>query len=154
MTVTNKEGYATKSTDFKSQLTKIINSNPDVLMIPVYYNDVALIVVQAKAHGLKAKLLGADGWDGVLEVIDKSNVDALANAYFCSQYSATDPNPRFRISLRSTRKYNKDANMFAVLGYDSMYILRTQSKGRLDRSRQDYRSLRRQITMANRHHHF
>jgi branched-chain amino acid transport system substrate-binding protein len=124
MTVTNKEGYASKSTDFNSQLTKIINSNPDVLMIPVYYNDVALIVGQAKAHGLKAKLLGADGWDGVLEVIDKSNVDALANAYFCSQYSATDPNPAVQDFLKKYKEtYNKDANMFAVLGYDSMYIL-------------------------------
>jgi branched-chain amino acid transport system substrate-binding protein len=124
MTVTNKEGYASKSTDFNSQLTKIINSNPDVLMIPVYYNDVALIVGQAKAHGIKAKLLGADGWDGVLEVIDKSNVDALANAYFCSQYSATDPNPAVQDFLKKYKEtYNKDANMFAVLGYDSMYIL-------------------------------
>ena len=77
-----------------------------------------------EAHGLKAKLLGADGWDGVLEVIDKSNVDALANAYFCSQYSATDPNPAVQDFLKKYKEtYNKDANMFAVLGYDSMYIL-------------------------------
>jgi len=124
MTVTNTEGYADKSTDFNSQLTKIKTSNPDVLMIPVYYNDLALIVAQAKALGIKAKLLGGDGWDGVLEVIDKSNVDALANAYFCSQYSATDPNPKVQEFLKKYKeKYNKDANMFAVLGYDSMYIL-------------------------------
>lgn len=46
MEVTNKEGYASKSTDFKTQLTKIKGKNPDVLLIPVYYGDVALIVDQ------------------------------------------------------------------------------------------------------------
>ena len=65
-----------------------------MLMIPVYYQDVALIAVQAKNLGLTSKMLGADGWDGVLEKIDASNVDALKDVYFCSQYSAesTDEN--------------------------------------------------------------
>lgn len=124
ITVTNKEGYASKSTDFNSQLTKIKDSNPDVLMVPVYYNDVALIAGQAKANGIQSKLLGADGWDGVLEVIDKSNVDALSNAYFCSQYSASSPDPAMQAFLNKYKElYNKEANMFSVLGYDTMYIL-------------------------------
>ena len=47
-----KESYAKGDVDFKSQLTKIAGQNPDVLFIPVYYEDVALIVHQAKSAGI------------------------------------------------------------------------------------------------------
>ena len=89
MTITNKEGYASKSTDFNSQLTKIKAGNPDVLLLPVYYNDVVLIAKQAKDQGLTATLLGADGWDGVAAQLDAASADVVKNAYFCSQYSAS-----------------------------------------------------------------
>ena len=124
MTITNKEAYQSGSVDFKSQLTKIKAGNPDVVMVPVYYSDVALIAVQAKDVGLNAKLLGADGWDGVLEKIDKSNLDAVKNCYFCSQYSAESTDPDLQAFLKKYKEtYNADANMFAVLGYDAMGMM-------------------------------
>ena len=134
VTITNKEAYQSGSVDFKSQLTKIKAGNPDVIMIPVYYSDVALIAVQAKEIGITAKLLGADGWDGVLEKIDKSNWDAVKNSYFCSQYSAESTNPDLQAFLKEYKTaYNADANMFAVLGYDAMgmVILTDASKQRM-----------------------
>ena len=127
MTVTNKEGYqggSSGSKDFNAQLTKIKANNPDVLMLPVYYSDAALIAVQAQAQGITATLLGADGWDGVIEKIDASNLSAVANARFCSQYSASSTDPELQAFLKEYKeRYGMDANMFAVLGYDSMFIM-------------------------------
>lgn len=124
MTITNKEAYQSGSVDFKSQLTKIKAGKPDVVMVPVYYSDVALIAVQAKDIGLSAKLLGADGWDGVLEKIDKSNLDAVKDCYFCSQYSAESSDPDLQAFLKTYKEsYGADANMFAVLGYDAMGMM-------------------------------
>ena len=124
ITITNKEAYQSGSVDFKSQLTKIKAGNPDVIMVPVYYSDVALIAVQAKDIGLNAKLLGADGWDGVLEKIDKSNLDAVKDCYFCSQYSAESTDPNLQAFLKKYKEiYKTDANMFAVLGYDAMGMM-------------------------------
>ncbi|QEY34713.1 ABC transporter substrate-binding protein [Caproiciproducens galactitolivorans] len=124
ITITNKEAYQSGAMDFKTQLTKIKASNPDVVMIPVYYSDVALIAVQAKDIGLKAKLLGADGWDGVLEKIDKSNQDAVKGCYFCSQYSAESTDPKLQEFLKKYKEtYKTDPNMFAVLGYDAMGMM-------------------------------
>lgn len=121
ITITNKEAYQSGSVDFKAQLTKIKAGNPDVVMVPVYYSDVALIAVQAKEIGLTAKLLGADGWDGVLEKIDQSNLDAVKDCYFCSQYSAESTDPDLQNFLKLYKEtYKTDANMFAVLGYDAM----------------------------------
>ena len=119
-----KEGYQTGTPDFNSQLTTIKEKNPDVLMIPVYYQDVALIAVQAKNLGLTSKMLGADGWDGVLEKIDAPNVDALKDVYFCSQYSAESTDENLQSFLATYKEtYGLEANMFAVLGYDAMQIM-------------------------------
>ena len=124
MTITNKEGYASKSTDFNSQLTKIKAGNPDVLLLPVYYNDVVLIAKQAKDQGPTATLLGADGWDGVAAQLDAASADVVKNAYFCSQYSASSSDPALQNFLKTYKeKYNEEPNMFAVLGYDAMQIM-------------------------------
>ena len=126
MTVTNKEGYAHGSTDFNAQLTKIKAGNPDVVMLPVYYQDVVLILRQAQQQGLGCQFLGADGWDGVVPQLDgdSSLNDLLAKSYFCSQYSASSDDPKLQSFLTTYKeKYNLDATMFAVLGYDTMYIL-------------------------------
>ncbi len=126
MTVTNMEGYATKSTDFKAQLTRIKSSNPDVLLLPVYYNDVALIVKQIKQLGIESILLGADGWDGVAAQLtdEESRSVVNGNAYFCSQYSASSTDPELQSFLKEYKeKYGLEPNMFAVLGYDSMHIM-------------------------------
>lgn len=124
LTITNKESYASKSTDFNAQLTKIKSGNPDVLLLPVYYSDVVLIAKQAKDQGLTATLLGADGWDGVAAQLDESSADVVAGSYFCSQYSASSTDPELQDFLKRYReKYNEEPNMFAVLGYDSMQIM-------------------------------
>lgn len=124
LTITNKEGYASKSTDFNAQLTKIKAGNPDVLLLPVYYNDVVLIAKQAKDQGLTATLLGADGWDGVAAQLDASSADVVKNAYFCSQYSASSSDAALQNFLKTYKeKYGVEPNMFAVLGYDAMHIM-------------------------------
>lgn len=124
LTVTNKEGYASKSTDFNTQLDKIKGNNPDVLLLPVYYNDVVLIAKQAKDKGLTSTLLGADGWDGVAAQLDEANADVVKNAYFCSQYSASSTDEALQNFLKTYKEtYKEDPNMFAVLGYDAMHIM-------------------------------
>ncbi len=124
LTITNKEGYANGSTDFNAQLTKIKESNPDVLLLPVYYNDVVLIAKQAKDQGLTCTLLGGDGWDGVAAQLDEANADVVANAYFCSQYSASSTDEALQNFLKTYKEtYNEEPSMFAVLGYDSMMIM-------------------------------
>ena len=56
------ESYTSGEKDFRSPLTKIKNAKPDVIFIPAYYNDVALIAKQARDLGITQLLLGGDGW--------------------------------------------------------------------------------------------
>lgn len=49
-----------KETDFKAQLTKIKSANPDVIILPDYYNVVGLIAKQARDMGITSQFLGGD----------------------------------------------------------------------------------------------
>lgn len=124
LTIVANEGYGSDDTDFRAQLTKIQSANPDVLFVPDYYKKVALIAAQARDAGFDKPLLGGDGWDGVLEVLDESNMKVLDNCYFSNHYSVTDTEEvvaNFVSNFKS--KYNETPNSFAALGYDSAYIM-------------------------------
>lgn len=122
--VVSKEGYTKGDVDFKTQLTTISGKAPDVLFVPVYYQDLALIAVQAKDVGITATMLGADGWDGVLDKIDASNVSALDGTYFCNHYSAESNDPALQAFVAKYKQtYGEEANAFAALGYDAAGML-------------------------------
>ncbi|MDF2558393.1 MAG: amino acid-binding protein [Bacillales bacterium] len=116
------EGYGATDKDFKSQLTKIKGESPDVLMVPDYYNTVALVAAQVKEVGLKTTLLGADGWDGVLgSVQDPSLVEG---AYFSNHYSPMDTNTKVQDFIKNYKaKFNAEPNALSALGYDAAKIL-------------------------------
>lgn len=122
LTVVDKEGYTKGDVDFNSQLTKIAAANADVLFIPVYYEDAALIAVQAKAAGIKAVMLGADGWDGIVDKI--SDKTAIENAYFCCGYSAESTDAKLQAFIKKyTETYKEAPKGFSAQGYDAVYLL-------------------------------
>lgn len=124
MEVVATESYTKGDVDFKSQLTKIAGLAPDVLFLPEYYEDIALMGAQVKEIGLTATLLGADGWDGVLDKVDASNVDAFEGALFCNHYSSESTDEKLQAFVTNyTAAYNVAPNSFAALGYDAAYMM-------------------------------
>lgn len=123
MEVVSDEAYGDNDTDFKAQLTKIKSSNPDVLFIPDYYEKVALIVSQVRASGINATIVGADGWDGVLSVLDKSAFKDIEGSYFANQFSLQDPSEKTQKFIKDYKeKYGEDPSTFAAEGYDTVYL--------------------------------
>lgn len=124
MTVVAEEKYQDGDVDFKSQLTNIKGQNPDVLFLPVYYEDLRLISAQANEVGVTATLCGADGWDSVLT--DNFDSSVLNGGVFCSQYSTESTDERVQNFISTYKeKYEIDPNMFAVLAYDATYMMAT-----------------------------
>jgi branched-chain amino acid transport system substrate-binding protein len=116
------EGYGASDKDFKSQLTKIKGATPDVLMVPDYYNTVALVAAQVKEVGLKTTLLGADGWDGVLESVQDTAL--VEGAYFSNHYSPMDKDPKVQDFIKNYKaKFNAEPNALSALGFDAAKIL-------------------------------
>ncbi len=123
-TVVAYEAYGASDIDFKSQLTNIASKNPDVIFMPDYYNIVAMIAKQAREAGLDMTFLGADGWDGLLTVVDDPSI--LDGCYFCNHYSTDDPDENVQNFLTSyTEKYDETPVSFSALGYDAAKILFT-----------------------------
>ncbi|WP_373076509.1 ABC transporter substrate-binding protein [Fusobacterium varium] len=125
ITVVGKEGYADGDKDFKAQLTKIAPTNPDVLVVPEYYEQAALIATQAREVGIKSTFIGPDGWDGIAKALDKSAYGAIENSYFTNHYSTQDTSEKVQNFIKSYKaKYNEDPSAFSALGYDAAYIIK------------------------------
>ena len=119
------ESYGESDADYKSQLTKMVALNPDVLVIPDYYKVVALVSAQAREVGLESTLIGPDGWDGVIKTLDASNLDAVENSYFTNHFSVQDTHDKVKNFVTAYNgEYGEDPSAFAALGYDTAYILK------------------------------
>ncbi len=108
--------------DFKAQLTTIKGAAPQAVFVPGYYNDVALIAIQAKEIGLTVPLFGGDGWESenLLQVAG----DAVNGHYFSTHCSPEDTSPKMTSFVAAYKaKYNKQPDAMAALGYDSAYVL-------------------------------
>lgn len=117
-----EESYADGAVDFMSQLTTIAAAAPDVLFVPDYYSVVALVATQADAAGVTATLLGADGWDTVLQVVEDASL--LEGAYYCAGYSKNDETEAVQNFIAAYEaEYGSAPNMFAAQAYDAAAIL-------------------------------
>lgn len=120
-----KEGYAEGDKDFRAQLTKVAATNPDVLLVPDYYEQVALITTQAREVGVKSTFIGPDGWDGVAKALDSSAYGAIENSYFTNHYSVEDTNEKVQNFLKAYReKYKDEPSAFSALSYDAAYLMK------------------------------
>src|SRR5947208_14498458 len=80
-----EQAYAQRDRDFTGQLTQIRSANPDVIYVPGYYQEVGVIAKQTRQLGIKAPLLGGDGWDSP-QLWDLGG-DALNGDYISNHYS-------------------------------------------------------------------
>lgn len=121
--VVASENYAGSDTvDFASQLTNIAAKNPDVLLIPDYYNIIALVAEQAADAGLKTALLGVDGWDTVADYV--TDLSLLDGAYYCAGYSTEDTSDAVQGFISNYEaKYGDTPNMFSAQAYDAAAII-------------------------------
>lgn len=117
-----EDAYQAKDTDYNAVLTKIKSTNPEVLYVPGYYEEVGLIVKQARELGLNVPILGADGYDSP-KLAEIAGAEALNGVYYTNHYSPMDDAAdvvAFRKAFND--KYKEEANAFNALGYDLAYF--------------------------------
>jgi branched-chain amino acid transport system substrate-binding protein len=120
--ITKEQKYSTGDKDFKAQLTSLKAGKPDAIFIPGYYAEVSLIAKQAKLLGIKAPLLGGDGWVG--DSLIKVAGNALDGSFLSCHFSADDKDPVVQDFVTKFKaKYNEVPDDMAALGYDSAVIL-------------------------------
>ncbi|BAU29861.1 amino acid/amide ABC transporter substrate-binding protein (HAAT family) [Aneurinibacillus soli] len=122
--VAAKEAYVKGDTDFRATLTRIKAANPDFVFLPGYYEEVGLIVKQAREIGLNVPFMGGDGWDSP-KLIEIAGAKALNNTYITNHYSVEDKDPKVQkfVSAFKAKYKDKAPDGFAALGYDTGYLL-------------------------------
>jgi branched-chain amino acid transport system substrate-binding protein len=110
--------YKAGDQDFKAQLTKVKGTQPELVYVPGYYTDVALLARQARELGLKVPLAGGDGWDSAkLYEIAQGAVDG---SFFTNHYTVENPSPVVQGFVKKYEAtYHAKPDAFGALGYDA-----------------------------------
>ncbi|MFP4389307.1 MAG: ABC transporter substrate-binding protein [Desulfococcaceae bacterium] len=116
------ESYGDKDQDFSAQLTKIIAAEPDFIFLPNNYNEVALIVKQAKDLGWDGPFMGADAW-GNSELMPLCGDDCKGH-YFSTHYAAAGATGATKEFIdRYQGKYGYKPADVAALTWDAIQIV-------------------------------
>jgi branched-chain amino acid transport system substrate-binding protein len=118
-TIVGKEAYTGQDTDFSAILTKVADTQADVLFIPDYYNIVNLVATQAKERGVTSALMGGDGWDS--PDLDRA---AAEGGFYSNHYSEFDTRPIVQDFVsRYEARYGAKPDALATLAYDAANLL-------------------------------
>ena len=108
--------------DFRAQLSSIKATQPDAIFVPGYYTEAGLIAKQARSLGIKAPLMGGDGWDS--PKLSEIGGSAIDGCYFSTHFSPQDKNPKVQDFVKKyNEKFKTMPDGMAPLGYDAMMIL-------------------------------
>ena len=116
------ETFTTKDQDFSAQLTNIVKSEADILFVPQYYNEVPLIVKQAKQLGWNKPIMGADAWASG-DLMSLCGDDCKGH-FFTAHYSnvgATGATKEFIDNYE--KQYKKLPDDVAGLTWDSINVV-------------------------------
>lgn len=117
-----QQTYRAGDTDFTNQLNALKAAGPEVIFLPSYYKEAALIISQARQLGIDIPFLGADGWDSP-EFLHAGG-SAVNNCYFSSHFSAESPAPRAESFVKDyLAAYNEPPPPLAALTYDSVNLV-------------------------------
>jgi branched-chain amino acid transport system substrate-binding protein len=117
-TIVNDQSFKAGDQDFKAQLTTIKGKAPEMIYVPGYYTDVALVARQARELGIKVPLGGGDGWDSakLYEIAQ----GALDGSFFSNHYTDENPAPLIQNFVkRYKEKFGETPDSMAALGYDA-----------------------------------
>ena len=120
-TIVNDQSYKAGDQDFKAQLTTIRGKAPELIYVPGYYTDVALLARQARELGMKMPLGGGDGWDSarLYEIAQ----GALDGSYFSNHYTEENPAPLIQNFVkRYQERFGGPPDSMAALGYDAANV--------------------------------
>ena len=121
------EAYTTdNNTDFSVQLGKIKDSGAELLFLPNYYADNALILQQAHDAGMDdVKKFGVDGMDGILGV-ENFDTSLAEGVMLLTPFSATAEDEKSQAFVKAYEAANKDEvpNQFAADTYDVLYAMK------------------------------
>lgn len=112
-------------TDFSVQLQKIKESGADILFLPIYYEEAALILTQADQIGLDVTFFGCDGLDGVIAQLG-DNAELAEGVILLTPFAADAKDEKTQTFTASYKEAYDGLvpTQFAADAYDAIYIIK------------------------------
>ncbi|HIZ46194.1 MAG TPA: ABC transporter substrate-binding protein [Candidatus Olsenella pullistercoris] len=125
ITITTQESYSDGDVDFNTQITNILATNPDAILLPNYYNEDGMIVTQARQQGYEKVFLGVDGWSGIYGGSENyADAADLHDCYYCCAFSASNESEVTKQFIEDYEAaYDETPTNFCALGYDAAMVL-------------------------------
>ena len=118
--------YSSGDQDFTAQLTELISKKPDIVFMPAYFAEGAIIMKQARELGAKFRLMGADAMDNpdTLKLGGKAAEGFLHTTF---PYDPQMPNmsaeaKRFTEAWKAVYP-EKETNVNGALGYNTYFLI-------------------------------
>jgi branched-chain amino acid transport system substrate-binding protein len=113
-------GYSGNVADFRTQLALIKKARPDIIFVPVFDKDIALIAKQARAMGISTVMMGGDGWPSANLLAMAGS--ALEGCYYVNHLDFDDPAVKaYKDAYRQA--FGKDPEMPGYLANDAVLML-------------------------------
>jgi branched-chain amino acid transport system substrate-binding protein len=120
--VVANETFSAGETDFSAQITHIMESGAEFVFLPQYYNQVAAIVPQAHALGLKVPFVGSDSWGSA--ALTGLCGDDCTGLFFSTHFAAVGATGATKVFVdRYKAEYGYLPDDVAALTWDSMNIV-------------------------------
>lgn len=116
----------TGETDFTSQMTKIAAAQPDILLLPNFYEEIIAQTTQARDMGYEGKFMGSDTW-GDTSLLEWDTENLLEGALWVGHYHkdvASDVALTFIENYHTLYGSEGDPNDIVALNYDAVYLLK------------------------------
>lgn len=111
-------------TDFKTQIQKMKDAGAELVFLPFYYTEAALVLQQAKELNYSPIFFGCDGMDGILnlENFDTSLAEGLMLLTPFSADATDDLTVNF--VTKYNEQYGETPIQFAADAYDCVYAIK------------------------------
>jgi branched-chain amino acid transport system substrate-binding protein len=122
LTIVRETAYGRDTNDFRSQLTTIKASEPEIILIAGLYKQAAVIARQARELGIRTQLIGGDGVfsQQYITLAGQAAEGTFVTCPFLFDLGgqrAKDFAEAFR------KKYSRDPDAWAALSYDAIQLL-------------------------------
>ncbi len=108
-------------TDYRTSISKVIESNPDCIFLSEYGNTLSRVLIQLKELNYQGKILTS------IEVADPSVIEdakgAAEGVVFAGTYSNTDENERHEFTSKFIEKYGVNPTLDAIFAYDELQTI-------------------------------
>ena len=120
--IVSEQKYEASATDLTAQMEAIKTAAPDIIFAPGFYTTAPLVAREVKRAGLKATLIGSDGWDapGLLE----GGSEPFEGVYFANHFWVSSDDPLVKKFVADYRaKYGVVPDAGSATAYDAARML-------------------------------